>query len=75
MIYSEQSKNEEWETDRVLSGTTGPFGSASDISPDVWGEEFDAINAEKLVNELEQQRLQRLYRLGVPGVKTPDEIE
>jgi hypothetical protein len=67
---------DEWESERFLAGETGPFGTVSDIPPEVWGDgEFDAKGATETIRLIENNRRQRQYSLGIPGVKPPDHVE
>lgn len=61
-----QEASKEWAD--PVAARTGPFGSASDIPCEVWGDdEFDAVNAAKTISLIGRFRSRRSQ--AIPGVK------
>lgn len=61
-----QEASKEWAD--PVAARTGPFGSASDIPCEVWGDdEFDAVNAAKTISLIGRFRSRRSP--AIPGVK------
>ena len=60
-----QEASKEWAD--PVAARTGPFGAASDIPCEVWGDEFDSVNAAKTIRLI--GRFRSCRSPAIPGVK------